>query len=182
MKILLIEDDQETIDYLAKGLAEHGHVIDRARDGRNGLFLAGGETYDLMIVDRMLPGLDGLAIVKTIRGGTPEEKLAAATDMFAANPTFAKTALEDMKKAGEVSVQMEELSMKMQLHGAQLQALNLKNARANPSGVLLRTRARFSDGGRRCILLPSVGSTAMSRPTNNGIGGVNLPHRHVRLV
>lgn len=68
MKILLIEDDQETIDYLAKGLAEHGHVIDRARDGRNGLFLAGGETYDLMIVDRMLPGLDGLAIVKTIRG------------------------------------------------------------------------------------------------------------------
>lgn len=69
--------------------------------------------------------------VKTIRSGKPEEKLAAATDMFAANPTFAKMALEDMKKAGEVSVQMEELSMKMQLHGAQLQALNLKNARAN---------------------------------------------------
>lgn len=67
MKILLIEDDQETIDYLAKGLAEHGHVVDRAVEGRDGLALAAGETYDLLIVDRMLPGLDGLAIVKTVR-------------------------------------------------------------------------------------------------------------------
>lgn len=68
MKILLIEDDQETLDYLAKGLGEQGHVVDRAQDGRSGLFLAGGESYDLMIVDRMLPGLDGLALVRTIRG------------------------------------------------------------------------------------------------------------------
>jgi two-component system OmpR family response regulator len=43
-------------------------VVDRAPDGRDGLFLAAGETYDVLIVDRMLPGLDGLAIVKTIRG------------------------------------------------------------------------------------------------------------------
>ena len=52
---------------MAKGLAEHGHVVDRAVDGRDGLLLAAGETYDLLIVDRMLPGLDGLAIVKTVR-------------------------------------------------------------------------------------------------------------------
>jgi two-component system OmpR family response regulator len=68
MKILLIEDDQTTADYVAKGLRQHGHVIDCARTGRDGLLLAAGETYDVMIVDRMLPGLDGLRIVKTIRG------------------------------------------------------------------------------------------------------------------
>lgn len=68
MKILLIEDDQTTADYVAKGLRQHGHVIDPARTGRDGLLLAAGEAYDVMIVDRMLPGLDGLSIVKTIRG------------------------------------------------------------------------------------------------------------------
>ncbi|MFZ5790154.1 MAG: winged helix-turn-helix domain-containing protein [Pseudomonadota bacterium] len=67
MKVLLIEDDSETAAYVAKGLRESGHAVDRAATGRDGLFLAAGETYDVMIVDRMLPGLDGLAIVKTIR-------------------------------------------------------------------------------------------------------------------
>ncbi|MBL8659104.1 MAG: winged helix-turn-helix domain-containing protein [Rhodospirillales bacterium] len=67
MKILLIEDDPQTAAYVATGLEEGNHVIDHAATGRDGLFLAAGEAYDLMIVDRMLPGLDGLAIVKTIR-------------------------------------------------------------------------------------------------------------------
>ena len=67
MKILIIEDDTDTASYVATGLAEQGHVVDRAPHGRDGLFLAAGETYDVLIVDRMLPGLDGLAIVKTIR-------------------------------------------------------------------------------------------------------------------
>ncbi len=67
MKILLIEDDPETADYLQGGLREHGHVVDRAADGRDGLFLATTEAYDLLMVDRMLPGLDGLALVKVVR-------------------------------------------------------------------------------------------------------------------
>src|SRR5262245_10137604 len=70
MKILLVEDDPETGDYVANGLAEHGHTVDRATNGRDGLFLAAGENYDLLIVDRMLPMLDGLAIVKTLRGAS----------------------------------------------------------------------------------------------------------------
>lgn len=69
MKILVIEDDAETAAYLANGLKEHGHTVDLAATGREGLFLAAGETYDILIVDRMLPELDGLSIVKTIRGG-----------------------------------------------------------------------------------------------------------------
>ena len=72
MKILLIEDDSETAEYLAKGLTETGHVVDRAGDGRDGLFLGESESYDLMIVDRMLPGIDGLGIVKAMRGAGVE--------------------------------------------------------------------------------------------------------------
>jgi len=67
MKILLIEDDAETAAYIANGLKEHGHTVDLAATGRDGLFLAAGEPYDMMVVDRMVPELDGLAIVKTIR-------------------------------------------------------------------------------------------------------------------
>lgn len=67
MKLLIIEDDLETASYVAKGLREHGHVVDIAANGRDGLFLASGETYDVMIVDRRLPGLDGLSVVKTVR-------------------------------------------------------------------------------------------------------------------
>jgi two-component system, OmpR family, response regulator len=67
MKVLLIEDDVKTSAFVKRGLAEHGHVVDTAASGRDGLFLAAGEPYDVMIVDRMLPGLDGLGIVKTVR-------------------------------------------------------------------------------------------------------------------
>jgi two-component system, OmpR family, response regulator len=67
VKILLIEDDRQTADYVAKGLREHGHVVDHAANGRDGLFLAAGERYDVMVVDRMLPGMDGLSLIKTVR-------------------------------------------------------------------------------------------------------------------
>jgi len=67
MKILLIEDDPQTSAYVANGLREQGHVVDHSTSGRDGLFLASGGGYDIMVIDRMLPSVDGLAIVKTIR-------------------------------------------------------------------------------------------------------------------
>ncbi|KGM30836.1 MULTISPECIES: response regulator transcription factor [Inquilinus] len=67
MRILVIEDDAQAAQYLTKGLRESGFVVDHAPDGPQGLFLATSETYDAMIVDRMLPGMDGLLIVETIR-------------------------------------------------------------------------------------------------------------------
>ena len=67
MKILLVEDDEETADYVSDGLKREGHAIDRAANGRDGLFLAAAQPYDVMVVDRLLPGLDGLALVKIIR-------------------------------------------------------------------------------------------------------------------
>ena len=67
MKVLVIEDDGETAAYLVNGLREEGHAVDQAANGRDGLFLAINGGYDVMIVDRMLPGLDGLGIVKAAR-------------------------------------------------------------------------------------------------------------------
>ena len=67
MRILVIEDDRDTRDFLVQGLSQSGHVVDAASDGKNGLFLALDQQYDVMVVDRMLPGLDGLSIVETVR-------------------------------------------------------------------------------------------------------------------
>jgi two-component system, OmpR family, response regulator len=68
MKILVIEDDRETAEYLANGLRHQGHIAELAYNGREGLLLAAGATYDVMIIDRMLPGLDGIGVVKAVRG------------------------------------------------------------------------------------------------------------------
>jgi two-component system, OmpR family, response regulator len=67
MRILLIEDDQAAAAYLVKGLAENGHAVDHAADGNDGLRLAQDGEYDAMVVDRMLPGRDGLSIIRTLR-------------------------------------------------------------------------------------------------------------------
>lgn len=67
MRVLLIEDDPEAASYVARGLRESGHVADHAADGPRGLELALSGPYDVLIVDRMLPKLDGLAIVEALR-------------------------------------------------------------------------------------------------------------------
>jgi two-component system, OmpR family, response regulator len=68
MKILLVEDNPRVAQFVAKGLREAGHTIDYAGNGRDGLFLASSERYDVMILDRMLPGgIDGLGIVEALR-------------------------------------------------------------------------------------------------------------------
>lgn len=68
MRILVIEDDKDVSSYIGKGMKEAGHTVDTASNGKDGLFLATTEDYDAMIVDRMLPELDGLTIIKTVRG------------------------------------------------------------------------------------------------------------------
>lgn len=68
MKILVIEDDKSTGPYIAEGLREEGHSVDLIANGVEGLMQATIGTYDVLVVDRMLPGLDGMALVKTLRG------------------------------------------------------------------------------------------------------------------
>ena len=80
MRVLVIEDDRELASYLAKGLKEAGHTSDHAADGKDGLLLAASEPYDAIVVDRMLPGLDGLSIIRTLRASdnrTPALVLSA---------------------------------------------------------------------------------------------------------
>lgn len=67
MKLLLIEDDVRAADYVANGLRESGHSVDHAADGAEGLTLALASQYDAIIADRMLPYMDGLAVVQTLR-------------------------------------------------------------------------------------------------------------------
>ena len=67
MKLLVIEDDHETAAYIVKGLQESGYVVDVAHEGRAGLFMATSGNYDTLIVDRMLPGMDGLAVIAALR-------------------------------------------------------------------------------------------------------------------
>ena len=66
-KILLIEDDRETASYLAKGLTQEGHSVDSVANGHDGLFRATEGRFDLIVLDRMLPGMDGLTVLKALR-------------------------------------------------------------------------------------------------------------------
>jgi two-component system OmpR family response regulator len=67
MRLLVIEDDPETREFIVQGLRESGHNADETADGKEGLLLAGERDYDAIVLDRMLPGLDGLSIVKSLR-------------------------------------------------------------------------------------------------------------------
>ena len=67
MRILVVEDDEKTLQYLATGLEQEGHLIDAVQSGTEGLELALSRVYDVLVVDRMLPILDGLTLVRTLR-------------------------------------------------------------------------------------------------------------------
>jgi len=68
VKILLVEDSARVVEFVRKGLEESGHTVDHADNGRDGLFLASSEPYDVIILDRMLPGgIDGLGIIEALR-------------------------------------------------------------------------------------------------------------------
>lgn len=89
MRLLVIEDDRSTADYIAKGLGEEGHVVDVARNGKDGLFLALNEPFDVIITDRMLPGPDGLTILRALRAAN------------VSTPVLVLTALGDVEKKVE---------------------------------------------------------------------------------
>ena len=84
MRILVIEDDRDAASWLIKGLTESGHVIDHAANGEDGLAMAQENLHDILIVDRMLPKMDGLSIIRTLRAKgvtTPVLILSALSDV-----------------------------------------------------------------------------------------------------
>ena len=84
MKILIVEEDNEVANYVAKGFREKSHTVDVAPDGREGLFLATTEAYDVIVTDRMVPHCDGLKLIQTLRAQenqTPVLILSALGDV-----------------------------------------------------------------------------------------------------
>ena len=84
MKILHIEDDAATVGFVTKGLREAGHACDHGADGVDGLHMAREGGYDALVVDRMLPGMDGLSLIRVLRSegiGTPALVLSALGDV-----------------------------------------------------------------------------------------------------
>ncbi len=81
MKILLIEDDEKTASYIVKGFTSAGHVVDWVVDGRDGLTAGLDTSYDVMIVDRMVPALDGLTLVKSLRAASVRTPVLFLTAM-----------------------------------------------------------------------------------------------------
>ena len=81
MKILLVEDDVTTGNYIGKSLNSAGHVVDWSGDGREGFSAGLDSTYDILIVDRMIPGLDGLNLVKSLRAASVRTPVLFLTAM-----------------------------------------------------------------------------------------------------
>ncbi len=69
MQVLLVEDDRETREFIARGLREAGHQVTTCTNGHDGLFEATGRDFDAIVLDRMLPGLDGLSLLRMLRAG-----------------------------------------------------------------------------------------------------------------
>jgi two-component system OmpR family response regulator len=85
VKILIVEDNERVANFVTRGLREAGHTVEHAANGRDGMFIAASETYDVIVMDRMLPGnIDGLAIIETLRKAgnrTPILILSALNDV-----------------------------------------------------------------------------------------------------
>ncbi len=82
-RLLIVEDDQETRDFIAKGFGEEGYVVEVASDGREGLYHATDGGFDAVVLDRMLPGLDGLSLIKSMRAAGLKTPVLMLTAMSA---------------------------------------------------------------------------------------------------
>jgi two-component system OmpR family response regulator len=134
MRILFVEDDRTTADYILKGLRQEGHVVDYVANGREAMGLAMSNGYDVIIVDRMLPGLDGLSLVKALRAAkisTPSIFLTAmgsVEDRIEGLQAGADDYLGKPFSFGELSARLAALARrpKLQLEDTVLQAGDLR--------------------------------------------------------
>jgi two-component system OmpR family response regulator len=151
MKILLVEDDRRASEYLVKGLRELGHVVEQAFDGETGLSAAETGVYDVLVLDRMLPKLDGLEIVRQLRaaGNTSPILILSALDEV-------DERVQGLRAGGDDYLakpyHLEELA-------ARLDALARRQGEAGPAGKLrvsdleLDSRARkVTRAGRKIDL------------------------------
>lgn len=154
MRILLVEDDPHTAGFIAKGLKEDGHSVDPADNGKDGLFLATTETYDAIVLDRMLPQLDGMTVLKTLRGAgnaTPILLLTALGDVEHRVEGLRAGADDYLVKPfayAELSARLDSLARRGASGGAEPTRLNVDDLEMD---LLKRTVAR---AGKPIELLP----------------------------
>ena len=154
MRILLVEDDAHTAGFISKGLREDGHAVDNADNGRDGLFLATTETYDAVILDRMLPAVDGLTVLQTLRGAgnaTPVLLLTALGDVDHRVEGLRAGADDYLVKPfayAELSARLDSIARRGQAGGGQPTKLRVADLELD---LLTREAQR---GGKRIELLP----------------------------
>jgi two-component system OmpR family response regulator len=85
MRLLVIEDDEDTATYIRRGLLQAGHTVDVVANGKDGVTLVLQEDFDMLILDRMLPGLDGLSVAKTLRGAGSKTPILFLTALGGVN-------------------------------------------------------------------------------------------------
>lgn len=85
MRVLVVEDDHETADYITTSLRAEGHTVDHCDNGKDGFLNALDNDYEVMVFDRMLPGLDGLTLIKSVRGAGVETPIMFLSAMDGIN-------------------------------------------------------------------------------------------------
>ena len=146
MRILLVEDDPDTARHVRRGLAESMHVVDHTDNGNDGLGLALTEHYDVIIVDRMLPGRDGISLIKALREknqrlpililsalGDTDDRVAglkAGGDDYLAKP-FAFSELLARVEALQRRTQQRPITTKLQVGDPTVDLLSREVRRAN---------------------------------------------------
>jgi two-component system OmpR family response regulator len=146
MRILLVEDDPDTARHVRRGLAESMHVVDHTDNGNDGLGLALTEHYDVIIVDRMLPGRDGISLIKALREknqrlpililsalGDTDDRVAglkAGGDDYLAKP-FAFSELLSRVEALQRRTQQGPITTKLQVGDLTVDLLSREVRRAN---------------------------------------------------
>ncbi len=159
MRILCIEDDQELLDYVSKGLKEVGHIVDTATDGNDGVLLSSTEHYDVILVDRMLPNVDGLTIIKMLRGagnqtpilifsalGEVDDRvkgLRAGGDDYLVKPFAFSELLARIEALNRRNKKSEDTETSLKAHDIELDLLTRKVKRGSEEITLQATEFRL---------------------------------------
>lgn len=154
MRVLIVEDDAATAQYVAKGLREHGHVADIAADGHDGLMMAGAAIYDVWIIDRMLPKLDGLGMLTALRAGgnTTPALFLTAMDSIADRVEGLGVADDYLVKPfafAELYARVGSLARRPPVQEAEAAVLAVGDVRVD------RIRRQVTRGGKEIMLQPT---------------------------
>jgi two-component system OmpR family response regulator len=161
MRMLIVEDDRDVSSYIANGLKQAGHAIDQSFDGRDGLFMATTETYDAIVLDRMLPYVDGLTVLRTLRAsgiGTPVLLLSAI---------------------GEVDDRVEGLNAGADDYLVKPFAFSELQARID---ALVRRADSASDAGKTHLVVADLEMDLLRRKVQRGGVRIDLQPREFQLL